>query len=80
MACKDCRYGGMCWKQHELLSTAEENEMLDCFEDDRDFVEVVRCKDCEYDNDCFIQKSFNVVNAENPFCCLGKRKEVTADG
>lgn len=39
-----------------------------------DVAPVVRCKDCKYDNDCFIQESFKVVNVENPFCCLGNRK------
>ena len=82
MACKDCRYGGVCWKQHELLSTLEETEMLDCFEDSRDFPHVVRCKDCKnlcklenYNwlaGECGITK--NKVTADF-FCAFGERKD-----
>lgn len=40
-----------------------------------DVAPVVHCRNCVYDKDCFIQKSLSIANIDNPYCCLGKRKD-----
>ena len=42
-----------------------------------DVVEVVRCKDCEYNNECSVQ-DFGEMH-QNDFCSHGKRKELDND-
>lgn len=40
-----------------------------------DAVPVVLCEDCELHNCCHLEDIFiNIVWLENPFCCVGKRK------
>jgi hypothetical protein len=44
-----------------------------------DVVPVVRCKDCVIHGSCLTEDTFRIARIENPFCCGGKRKAVTAD-
>ena len=37
--------------------------------------EIVRCKDCNLHNNCIFEETFVIARMENPFCCVGKRKE-----
>lgn len=43
--CKDCIYRAMCYK-HEHYGY-EDNETCEMFKNKADYVEVVRCKDCD---------------------------------
>lgn len=46
-----------------------------------DAVEVVRCKDCVLSGNCLAFDTFRLVaGIENPFCCVGRRKEGDEDG
>ena len=40
-----------------------------------DAVPVVRCEKCVLHGDCVTENAFLFVGIENPFCCVGKRKE-----
>ena len=40
-----------------------------------DAVPVVRCRECVLHGDCVTENAFLLVGIENPFCCVGKRKE-----
>ena len=40
-----------------------------------DAVPVVRCKKCVLHGNCITEDSFVLAGIENPFCCVGKRKE-----
>ena len=40
-----------------------------------DAVPVVRCEKCVLHGDCVTENAFLLVGIENPFCCVGKRKE-----
>ena len=40
-----------------------------------DAVPVVRCEKCMLHGDCVTENAFLLVRIENPFCCVGKRKE-----
>ena len=45
-----------------------------------DAVPVVRCQECVLHGDCFTENAFLLVGIENPFCCVGKRKEGADNG
>ena len=40
-----------------------------------DAVPVVRCEKCALHGKCFVEDAFLLAGVENPFCCVGKRKE-----
>lgn len=40
-----------------------------------DAVPVVYCKDCKAHDNCFPENAFKLAKIENPFCCVGIRKE-----
>ena len=40
-----------------------------------DAVPVVRCEKCVLHGNCVTEDSFVLAGIENPFCCIGKRKE-----
>lgn len=45
-----------------------------------DAVPVVRCEKCVLHDNCVTEDAFVLVGIENPFCCVGKRKEGTDNG
>lgn len=45
-----------------------------------DVVEVVRCKKCVLHGNCLTEDRFSFAGIENPFCCVGKRKEGAENG
>ena len=40
-----------------------------------DAVPVVRCEKCMLHGNCVTEDAFVLAGIENPFCCVGKRKE-----
>ena len=40
-----------------------------------DAVPVVRCEKCVLHGNCVTEDTFVLAGIENPFCCVGKRKE-----
>lgn len=40
-----------------------------------DAVPVVRCRECVLHGNCVTEDTFVLAGIENPFCCVGKRKE-----
>lgn len=40
-----------------------------------DVVAVVRCKDCTLHGWCITEDHFRFAGVENPYCCVGKRRE-----
>ena len=40
-----------------------------------DAVPVVRCEKCVLHDNCVTEDTFVLAGIENPFCCVGKRKE-----
>ena len=40
-----------------------------------DAVTVVRCEKCVLHGNCVTEDAFVLAGIENPFCCVGKRKE-----
>ena len=40
-----------------------------------DAVPVVRCRECVLHGNCVTEDAFVLARIENPFCCVGKRKE-----
>ena len=40
-----------------------------------DAVPVVRCEKCVLHENCTTEDAFLLAGIENPFCCVGKRKE-----
>ena len=40
-----------------------------------DAVPVVRCEKCVLHGNCATEDAFILAGIENPFCCVGKRKE-----
>ena len=45
-----------------------------------DAVPVVRCKKCVLHGNCVTEDTFILAGIENPFCCVGKRKEGADNG
>lgn len=83
MTCKDCIYRAMCY-QHEHYGYGEEYNEKPCemFRNKADFVEVTRCKKCNYgeiDNVNFPDQYLchyhgSDWNEGNHFCSYGERK------
>lgn len=42
---------------------------------DTEYVQVIQCKDCILGGHCSLEDTFSLAGIENPFCCVGKRKE-----
>lgn len=73
-------------KKSEAIEVLEFYENIGAYHDYRlkdsmqsikpdDVVEVVRCKDCTLHGNCITEDHFKVAGIENPYCCVGKRKE-----
>ena len=45
-----------------------------------DAVPVVRCEKCVLHGNCVTEGAFVLAGIENPFCCVGKRKEGADNG
>ena len=45
-----------------------------------DAVPVVRCEKCVLHGNCATEDAFILAGIENPFCCVGKRKEGADNG
>ena len=45
-----------------------------------DAVPVVRCEKCVLHGNCVTEDAFVLAGIENPFCCVGKRKEGADNG
>lgn len=45
-----------------------------------DAVPVVRCEKCVLHGNCVTEDTFVLAGIENPFCCVGKRKEGIDNG
>ena len=82
MTCKDCIYRAMCYNHGHY--GRDDEETCEMFKNKADFVEVVRCKDCE----CYEVKKFygkTLYDCSHPsgcrnvsddrFCCYGIPKE-----
>ena len=61
---EDCGNEGDCGYDH-FISTALTI----------DAVPVVRCEKCVLHGNCVTEDAFVLAGIENPFCCVGKRKE-----
>ena len=79
--CKDCIHKELC-NTHGYIDADE----CGCFKNKADFVEVVRCKDCQWatkrinDNELFKYQCRNTIACGKPrrevdFCSYGERKE-----
>lgn len=84
MTCKDCIHYDVC--QEYLFKCAEHGEaerlLNPCrkFKNKADFVEVVRCKDCEYkekETNKWCKYWYKFCAYDDNYCCNGKRKTVT---
>ena len=81
MTCKDCIHDGTC---HYFVDDMRDKYRCDNFKNKVDFVEVVRCSECKYQDDCAGQmvhttrdyvleqniSSYNKVD----YCSYGARK------
>lgn len=88
MTCKDCIHYEPCFEYGNMLDPIHGGVICDSFKDKTNFVEVVRCEDCQY----FISKENLTDEYDNPlgydglcdnidkytdmndFCSCGKRK------
>ena len=86
MMCKDCLHRDGCCNFVPIEGTIEERAeyLYEClkkpckdFKNEADFVEVVRCKDCRYANDCGTICHYGVGKAVEPehFCSYGERRK-----
>ena len=55
--------------------TAEDVIMMIKTAPTADAVPVVRCEKCVLHDNCVTEDAFIFAGIENPFCCVGKRKE-----
>lgn len=53
----------------------EEGLVTVCETETIDAVQVTRCAECVSHKICTIEEYFKLIKAENPFCCLGDKKE-----
>ena len=61
-------YEDASWAKENCLAEIEAAQTVDA-------VLVVRCRECVLHGDCVTENAFLLVGIENPFCCVGKRKE-----
>ena len=86
MTCKDCLHYPACteWNEKFIALRIENGSFCKDFKNKADFVEVVRCKDCEHWGGVtfgYICRRFSgsyIRNEtrENDFCSYGKRKDI----
>ncbi len=72
--CKDCLYEKMC----PLHLKDEDAERCKAYEAKKDYVKVVRCKDCTHRDrgGCKVQARYA---GDSEYCSLGVRKEATSE-
>ena len=77
--CRDDFYATVLDILSEDITNDRANQIIDAFDylPTADVVPVVRCKDCEYNNECSVQ-DFGEMH-QNDFCSHGKRKELDND-
>ena len=77
--CRDDFYATVLDILSEDSTNDRANQIIDVFDylPTADVVPVVRCKDCEYNNECSVQ-AFGEMH-QNDFCSHGKRKELDND-
>ena len=71
--CKDCEFGGSCVLLHK-----SDSQVCNIFTHKKDYVEVVRCKDCKNakQSNIGVYCSFHeIVFSEDDFCSYGERRE-----
>ena len=80
--CKDCIHYDICATKDEKvsLSTRVKELVADdftCFKNKADFVEVVRCKDCDVPHNkwCGCPKLNGLIPPPNYYCAGGERKK-----
>lgn len=79
MTCKDCIHYRMCITYQFAKSIDKEISECDEFQNNADFVEVVRCKDCEHYEADIICEGVGYCNEhqrgmrENNFCSYGEK-------
>ena len=61
-------YEDASWAKENCLAEIEAAQTVDA-------VPVVRCEKCVLHGNCVTEDSFVLAGIENPFCCVGKRKE-----
>ena len=61
-------YEDASWAKENCLAEIEAAQTVDA-------VPVVRCKKCVLHGNCATEDVFILAGIENPFCCVGKRKE-----
>ena len=66
-------YEDASWAKENCLAEIEAAQTVDA-------VLVVRCRECVLHGDCVTENAFLLVGIENPFCCVGKRKEGADNG
>ena len=66
-------YEDASWAKENCLAEIEAAQTVDA-------VPVVRCEKCVLHGDCVTENAFLFVGIENPFCCVGKRKEGADNG
>ena len=66
-------YEDASWAKEDCLAEIEAAQTVDA-------VPVVRCEECVLHGDCVTENAFLLVGIENPFCCVGKRKEGADNG
>ena len=83
MKCKDCIHHNVCIWENELEE--ESNKHCSDFKNKADFVEVVRCSQCKYKDDCagrmvhttrdyVLEQNISTYNKVD-FCSYGERKD-----
>lgn len=78
VTCKDCEFGGSC-----VLSHKSDSQVCNIFTHKKDYVEVVRCKDCQYGEydytEYFDYYECRYIggdwNKGDHFCSYGERRE-----
>lgn len=66
MTCNDCIHDGVCWKQHELLSTRELYEEQECCVDASRYIQLP----CKVGDTVFIIDSRDMLNIDPSVCSV----------
>ena len=78
MTCKECLYYEVC--KDYLVKCAEHGEAerinnpCTKFKNKADFVEVVRCSECKYKDECLQKVDCDCLGRELVYCSYGERK------
>lgn len=75
LTCRDCYHHEVCDGFGFVLDPLHGGVICDSFVKAADVVEIVRCKDCVMNENCLPESVFRTVGIDNPFCCVGKRKD-----